>query len=52
MGVTSEETALSVLSVVPDVKTEIERINKEKADNPAFDVDKAQVDDHKDEAEG
>lgn len=52
MGVTSEETALSVLSVVPDVKTEIERINKEKADNPAFDVDKAQVDDPKDEAEG
>ncbi|WP_270324649.1 phage portal protein [Lactococcus petauri] len=52
MGVASEETALSVLSVVPDVKTEIERINKEKADNPAFDVDKAQVDDPKDEAEG
>lgn len=40
MGVTSEETALSVLSVVPDVKTEIERINKEKADNPLFDTDK------------
>ena len=42
MGVTSEETALSVLSVVPDVKTEIERINKEKADNPLFDQDKIQ----------
>lgn len=42
MGVTSEETALSVLSVVPDVKTEIERINKEKADNPLFDQDKMQ----------
>lgn len=40
MGVTSEETALSVLSVVPDVKTEIERINKEKTDNPVFDIDK------------
>ncbi|MFK4944392.1 phage portal protein [Lactococcus garvieae] len=40
MGVTSEETALSVLSVVPDVKTEIERINKEKADKPVFDTDK------------
>ena len=40
MGVTSEQTALSVLSVVPDVKTEIERINKEKADNPVFDTDK------------
>lgn len=40
MGVTSEETALSVLSVVPDVKTEIERINKEKAEIPAFDMDK------------
>ncbi|NHJ18506.1 phage portal protein [Lactococcus garvieae] len=44
MGVTSEETALSVLSVVPDVKTEIERINKEKADNPLFDQDKIQRD--------
>lgn len=44
MGVTSEETALSVLSVVPDVKTEIERINKEKADNPVFDQDKMQQD--------
>lgn len=42
MGVTSEETALSVLSVVSDVKTEIERINKEKADNPLFDQDKIQ----------
>ncbi|QSR12805.1 phage portal protein [Lactococcus sp. LG606] len=42
MGVTSEQTALSVLSVVPDVKTEIERINKEKADNPLFDQDKIQ----------
>lgn len=40
MGVTSEETALSVLSVVPDVKTEIERINKEKTDNPVFDIEK------------
>lgn len=40
MGVASEETALSVLSVVPDVKTEIERINKEKTDNPVFDIDK------------
>lgn len=40
MGVTSEQTALSVLSVVPDVKTEIERINKEKADKPVFDTDK------------
>lgn len=44
MGVTSEETALSVLSVVPDVKTEIERINKEQADNPLFDQDKIQQD--------
>ncbi|WP_285004656.1 phage portal protein [Lactococcus garvieae] len=52
MGVTSEETALSVLSVVPDVKTEIERINKEKTEIPAFDVDKAQVEDPKDESEG
>lgn len=52
MGVTSEQTALSVLSVVPDVKTEIERINKEKTEIPAFDVDKAQVEDPKDESEG
>lgn len=52
MGVTSEETALSVLSVVPDVKTEIERINKEKTEIPAFDVDKAQVEDPKAESEG
>lgn len=52
MGVTSEQTALSVLSVVPDVKTEIERINKEKTEIPAFDVDKAQVEDPKAESEG
>lgn len=52
MGVTSEETALSVLSVVPDVKTEIERINKEKAEILTFDVDKAQVKNPKDESEG
>lgn len=30
MGVTSEETALSVLSVVPDVQAEVEKIKKEK----------------------
>lgn len=52
MGVTSEETALSVLSVVPDVKTEIERINKEKAEILTFDVDKVQVENPKDESEG
>lgn len=33
MGVTSEETALSVLSVVPDVQAEIEKIKKEKPKN-------------------
>lgn len=40
MGVTSEETALSVLSVVGDVQDELERIDKEKASQPMFDVDK------------
>lgn len=44
MGVTSEETALSVLSVVPDVKTEVDRIHKEKQENPMFDLDKMQQD--------
>lgn len=44
MGVTSEETALSVLSVVPDVKTEVDRIHKEKQETPMFDLDKMQQD--------
>lgn len=39
MGVTSEETALSVLSVVGDVQDELERIYKEKASQPMFDAD-------------
>ncbi|WP_369918933.1 phage portal protein [Lactococcus muris] len=42
MGVTSEETALSVLSVVPDVKTEVDRIHKEKSETSVFDYDKEQ----------
>lgn len=32
MGITSEETALSVLSIVSDVKTEVDKIKKEKPD--------------------
>lgn len=40
MGVTSEETALSVLSIVPDVKTELEKKKKETAKAGVFDSDK------------
>lgn len=40
MSVTSEETALSVLSIVPDVKTEMEKIVKSKSSERIFDVDK------------
>lgn len=40
LSVTSEETALSVLSVVPDVKTEIEKIAKSRDNEPVHDVDK------------
>lgn len=40
MGITSKETALSVLSVVTDVQTEVERIEEETEDMPIFDVDK------------
>lgn len=39
MGVTSEETALSVLSVVNNVQDEIKRIAEEKASQPVFDQD-------------
>lgn len=39
MGVTSEETALSVLSVVSDVKTEIDKIDAEKPNNEVPDYD-------------
>lgn len=46
MGITSEETALSVLSVVNDVKTEVERIKEEKASNPVFDSDAVNQDDN------
>lgn len=40
MGITSQETALSVLSVVTDVRTEVERIEDETEEMPIFDVDK------------
>ncbi|WP_270340856.1 phage portal protein [Lactococcus petauri] len=39
-GITSEETALSVISVIPDVQTEMEKIKKEKSSIPIFDQDK------------
>ncbi|OJG37601.1 SPP1 family phage portal protein [Enterococcus dispar] len=45
MGVTSEETALSVLSVVSDVKTEIDKIDAEKPKTgtvPVYDFEKGQ----------
>ena len=41
-GVTSEETAMSVLSVVDDPKKEIERMNKEHDSLPVLDVDKVE----------
>lgn len=44
MGITSEETALSVLSVVSDVKAEVEKINKEKPD-VQYDFEKGATDD-------
>jgi SPP1 family phage portal protein len=40
MGITSQETALSVISVIPDVQTEMEKIKKEKSSIPIFDQDK------------
>lgn len=40
MGITSQETALSVISVIPDVQSEIEKIKKEEASTAIFDKDK------------
>lgn len=40
MGITSQETALSVISVIPDVQTEMEKIKKESSSIPMFDKDK------------
>ncbi|KKW70109.1 phage portal protein [Lactococcus cremoris] len=40
MGITSQETALSVISVIPDVQAEMEKIKKEEASIPMFDQDK------------
>lgn len=40
MGITSQETALSVISVIPDVQTEMEKIKKEGSSIPMFDQDK------------
>lgn len=39
-GITSEETALSVISVIPDVQAEMEKIKKEGSSIPMFDQDK------------
>ncbi|MCT0504551.1 phage portal protein, partial [Lactococcus cremoris] len=39
-GITSEETALSVISVIPDVQAEMEKIKKEDSSIPMFDQDK------------
>lgn len=39
-GITSEETALSVISVIPDVQGEMEKIKKEGSSIPMFDQDK------------
>lgn len=49
MGITSEETALSVLSVVPDVKSEIEKIKKENNSQKIFDSDENDSDNSKNE---
>ena len=39
-GITSQETALSVISVIPDVQAEMEKIKKEGSSIPMFDQDK------------
>lgn len=39
-GITSEETALSVISVIPDVQAEMEKIKKEDSSTAIFDKDK------------
>ncbi|KSU01918.1 Portal protein phage associated [Lactococcus lactis subsp. lactis] len=39
-GITSEETALSVISVIPDVQAEMEKIKKEGTSTAMFDKDK------------
>lgn len=39
-GITSEETALSVISVIPDVQAEMEKIKKEDSSTAIFDQDK------------
>ena len=44
MGITSEETALSVLSIVSDVKTEVDKIKKEKPD-VQYDFEKEETED-------
>lgn len=45
MGITSQETALSVISVIPDVQAEMEKIKKEEASTAIFDQDKQSIED-------
>lgn len=40
MGITSQETAMSVISVIPDVQTEMDKIKKEESSTAIFDNDK------------
>ena len=48
MGITSQETALSVISVIPDVQAEMEKIKKEEASTAIFDKDKQSSDNETD----
>ncbi len=50
MGITSQETALSVISVIPDVQTEMKKIKKEGSSIPMFDQDKQPSENEKDAA--
>ena len=50
MGITSQETALSVISVIPDVQAEMEKIKKEDSSTAIFDKDKQPSEDETDKA--
>ncbi len=49
-GITSEETALSVISVIPDVQAEMDKIKKEDSSTAIFDKDKQPSDNETDVA--
>lgn len=51
MGVASEETALSVLSVVSDVSAEIEKIQRNRPNEPVFDLEKGSDDNENEDAQ-